>query len=462
MDRFWKSTAKQCLTAALFLAAVPVHGESSLEVGTIEQLGLRSEFLRGFGAVATRDGWELEIRHPGATYIALHFAAFDLQPGESLTLSDPTGEQAVTLRGRGKRDAGTFWARHIKGDSVLVEFFTQRSRAGGFEIDRYAVGHTDLDSAAGFSAPGPEAICGADDKDNSVCYEDSHPTEYDRSKAVARLLIQGIRLCSGWLASVDSHLITNEHCITDASDALNTDYEFMAEVRKCPHSSCVLCDTGDVFSGATFIRDNADLDYALVRIDSGDPAAAYGYLEIDDRDAVTGEPIYIPQHPGGFAKQIAIESSDPADPGWCEVDGFTEGCTSTSYLDVGYQCDTKGGSSGSPVIARDTQKVIALHHCADCLNRGVPINLIYDEIGAIVDAPPCMLPDDILMLHDETVVGSDLREACVSVTAGTNYNVAAGGSLTLRARERVTLQSGTSIANGADLAIDIDPATGAP
>lgn len=449
----WIPTVALCL-----LATGSAEAQRPLEVGTVELIAIRSEAMDRAGARQTRHGWELEIHHPGATYIALHFAEFDLRAGEQVTISDAVGQQTYTLSGRGKGGTGSFWAQHVKGDRVVLEFSTRRAYAEGFSIDKYAAGNVEFGSFSGFDS---EAVCGDDDKKNAICYQSSHPTEYDRARAVARLLIQGVKLCSGWLASADNHLITNEHCITSASDAINTDYEFMAEVDKCPHSSCVLCDDGTVFSGATFIQDNADLDYALVQIDSGDPAAAYGFLQIDDRDAVTGEPIYIPQHAGGRAKELAIESTDPEDPGWCEVDGFTTGCTSSNYLDVAYQCDTEGGSSGSPVIAGNSHKVIALHHCADCPNRAVPINLICDEVCPIVNASPCMLGVDDLVLEDDTVLGSEMHEACESIATGGNYAVAPGGELTVRTRDKVILRSGTSIAPGGELRVDLDPLTGA-
>lgn len=39
-------------------------------------------------------------------------------------------------------------------------------------------------------------------------------------------------------------------------------------------------------------------------------------------------------------------------------------------------------------MVQSTDKVIALHHCADCQNRGVPIDLIYAEIGDLL-GPQC-------------------------------------------------------------------------
>ncbi|MEE4271574.1 MAG: trypsin-like peptidase domain-containing protein, partial [Thermoanaerobaculales bacterium] len=311
-------------------------------------------------------------------------------------------------RGRGRMDAGTFWARHVKGDTMLLQLVrsaspvlaTSAAAAGAdsyFVIDEYVAGFAELSDT--------KAICGVDDKENAICYSSSHPTEYNTSRAVARLLIGGSGLCTGWLVSGDNHLITNEHCITSSDDAINTDYEFMAEADRCSDSNCQLCYPGDLYSGATFIKDNASLDYALVQITSGNPAGTYGFLELDNRTAVVGEEIYIPQHPGGRAKELGIFSTDALDGGLCHVNSITEApCSGSGFFDVGYMCDTEGGSSGSPVLARSSNKVIALHHCALCENRGVPINLIYPEIAEYLGScgdgtcngaeDKCSCPDD--------------------------------------------------------------------
>ncbi|MCK4341239.1 MAG: hypothetical protein KAY37_05885 [Phycisphaerae bacterium] len=89
--------------------------------------------------------WRYELIHPGATYIALHFTDFDLAPGDYLMVSDPEGEQTYTMEGRGKMDAGTFWAQHIKGDIVILELVKMSPEGGrGFRIDEYVAGWLDL------------------------------------------------------------------------------------------------------------------------------------------------------------------------------------------------------------------------------------------------------------------------------------------------------------------------------
>ena len=52
--------------------------------------------------------------------------------------------------------------------------------------------------------------------------------------------------------------------------------------------------------------------------------------------------------------------------------------------DVSYYCDTQGGSSGSPVLSRATNRVIALHHFGGCPNSGVRADLILARIKNLI------------------------------------------------------------------------------
>ncbi|MBN1511996.1 MAG: trypsin-like peptidase domain-containing protein, partial [Phycisphaerae bacterium] len=367
-----------CMAAGLMMGAV-VSGASAqpIQAGDHYTADIPTpQGYKGVGDGGPASGWKYRLEHPGATYLALHFVDFDLGPMDYLVVSDPSGEQSYVLDGRGKMGAGTFWARHIRGDTVDLELIqVDPEGAAGFRIDEYVAGFLDI-------GDGSKAICGNDDKGNAVCYETSHPEAYQRGRAVARLLSNGSAFCTGWLVSADNHLITNEHCISSASVALNTDFDFGAEAPTCGTPNCSECFPGTVYSGATFIQDSYNLDYCLVQITSGDPAATFGYLEIDNRVATVGEQIYIVGHPGGRAKEMSIYSTDPSDTGGvARVYSITQpACQGSGYSDVGYYADTEGGSSGSPVLAMSSHKVIALHHCANCPNRGVPIHLIYPEI----------------------------------------------------------------------------------
>lgn len=327
--------------------------------------------------------WTYELRYPAATYLAIHFVDFDLGPGDYLIVSDGEGGQSYELHGRGKLQAGTFWARHVKGDVVLLELIVSGGHGGGgFEIDEFAAGDVSLTDPLDFT----ESVVWPDDRENAICYQTSHPQMYERGRAVVRLLISGSSLCTGSIVSPYNHVLTNNHCIWSDSRALNTDFELMAEADTCAAVNCQLCYPGTVFSGGTLLATDGALDFSLVRLLDGDPSSTYGHLEIDNRSPVVGEQIYIPQHPGGRAKEFAVFSTHPQDTGGvARVQSVTRApCQGGTHLEVGYYADTEGGSSGSPVLAASNHKLIALHHCGGSINLGVGMDLIYPWIRNFV------------------------------------------------------------------------------
>jgi len=124
------------------------------------------------------------------------------------------------------------------------------------------------------------------------------------------------------------------------------------------------------------------LDFTLFTVQNFAAVQQFGYLNLDVRDPAAGEELYIPQHPGGDPTVIAMDS-DQDQGGNCQVqdpaaDGYATGS------DVSYYCDTAGGSSGSPVISRVSNKVIALHHFGGCPNAAVRIDLIYAKVKSLL------------------------------------------------------------------------------
>ncbi|CAM9705072.1 unnamed protein product, partial [Heterosigma akashiwo] len=315
-----------------------------------------------------------ELHYLGASYIAVHFDFIVPRSGEYLRISDPSGMQSYVIeQGRKTRSSNpqtSFWAKHVKGDTMIIELMSEHDHLGTtFRIDEIGLGDPNIGNE--------EALvyddCQGSDRKNAKCYSDTtvYP-QYAAAQAVARLLIQGAWLCTGWLASDDNHLITNYHCIDSDLQAYNTDYEFMAETPTC----------------------NEGKDYAVIKLpaetepnaNDGGPSTHYDYLRFDMdlktiptdsagdqqfRDLCQGMEIYIPQHCAGWDKMLGIESTHSSEPmnSRCHVSGwYTAGCTASSgYYEVGYYCDTLGGSSGSPVITMREEdgyhQVIALHHC---------------------------------------------------------------------------------------------------
>lgn len=406
-----RSTVLLCAWAlALSVGFSASSHAQPLQVGEAEPMLIETN--HPYEARSTGVVWRRVVQWPRASYIALHFKSFDLAEGDYVTVSHPEGLRSVKYTGRGKLDLGSFWATHIPGDVAIVELHGSEGSSGfGFVIDQIAHGYPadELESILSSSVGnGPEAICGADDSDWAQCYQASHPDVYAKGRAVARLLIQATYLCTGWLVGAEGHLMTNNHCIADSSDANNTDFEFDAE-RSCGTncSGSGACPGDVVASSATLVKtsDACDLDYTLVKLPVN-PTSTYGFLTVSKTGILAGKPIAIVGHPGGGGKRISIFSSDPSDPnGVCTVSTLsaprcnTGTCTSLGGpLEVGYMCDTEQGSSGSPVLRRGDNVVVALHHCANCPNRGEKMEAIVADLGSLL--PPSAFPTPVFGIKE--------------------------------------------------------------
>lgn len=333
------------------------------------------------------------IRQPGATYVALHFERFELAEGDYVIVRSPDGAREWRYEGFGKpgvtRGQG-FWSIHVPGDQILVELHASRGGGWGFAIDRVARGFAPIYPV------GPEAVCGADDSDWAKCYEASEATAYEESRGVARLLIQGTALCTGWLVGSEGHLMTNNHCISTQGAAGNTNYEFMAEGEcgeECPQ---LQCPGTIVTTSGTLVRTSDPLDYTLIQLDVN-PTSTYGYFQLRESGPVLGERIYIPQHPGGQGKKITLFSTDSHDPGGVPlIDSIFD---NGGRILATYYADTAGGSSGSPIVGYDDHCVVVLHSgtfgCGSLGNTGTVIDQVLGDLGADVPADALCSPTSV-------------------------------------------------------------------
>ncbi|EGZ23848.1 serine protease V8 [Phytophthora sojae] len=314
------------------------------------------------------------ITNPVADFIAVHFTHFNLPESDYVQIrpADPASSETHVLQYRGNETNGSFYATALSTSAVIVELFTESanhpqavntSQCMGFSVDSYqylAQGSTQNGSK--------EEVCGADNSREAACYK-SFNTAFQTSNTVVRLLIkkpEGAFFCTGWLLGSEGHLVTNHHCISTQEHASNTEFEFDAQGSSCSRScaSARACG-GDIRANyATLIYADEGLDYALVKLPSY-LAREYGYLQLRSSGAAMNERVYLPQHPAGWGKRIAMKS----DSGWGKVTSLSmEGCARDQ---VAYYLDTQGGSSGSPLLSWSDNLVIALHHCGGCPNTAI-------------------------------------------------------------------------------------------
>lgn len=417
-------------------------------VGEESPIKLQNPEVRTAGGADSEAVWSVEIRHEGASYIAPHFSRFDLPPGASLVIRSPHGERTWKFAGTGKgllgRTAG-FWGIHIPGPVAVLELWASGPvPAGAVVLDRFAHGDPALPGP-----PEPELICGVDDTEEAKCVQSREPGIYDQARAVARLLINGVSACTGWLIGSSGHLMTNWHCIGSVTEAANTDYELMAEGPTC-ETDCTswgACPGTVVATSATFIKTNSDLDYTLLQLPTN-PTATYGYLSLRESGPELDERIYIAGHPAVWGKRIHDRSTSDTS-GHCTVNSLTAfPCIGGTHTEVGYYCDTQGGSSGSPVLGYDDHLVVALHHCGGCLNTGVPVQPIIADLG---DALP---PDAVGSLCPgpgpaglAAVAGTDRIDlSWEAVSGATSYSIYRAATAGGPAR-KIGTSTGTSFAD---------------
>ncbi|KAF1779896.1 Peptidase S1, PA clan [Phytophthora cactorum] len=382
-------------------------------------------------ATATEPSYSLQL-DPGlgkGIYV-VHFTQFNLPEADVLIIrgSDATSPPVAALSGMNA--TGKFYSSGIAGSGITLELFkasapdkANSTSCRGFAVSELLFSPKELveeakhlqdavkvplistanatDSDDDFNR---ESLCGTDESVEAACAPSSTNSEEGavmllKSQPVARLSIikengMEIAYCTGWLVGCEGHLITNQHCIGNNQDALNTKVEFFAESESCGGSET--CDSrggcpGSAgVAGTTLVAVSEDLDYALVRLGANMSLTNFsglyektGYLQFRGSGAVLNEDIYIPQHPLGYGKRIAWLYNGQS--------GRVESLTVTECRDddVGYYVDTQEGSSGSPIIGTSDNNVIALHHCGGCLNGGIPAKSIIEDLTKKGVLPKC-------------------------------------------------------------------------
>lgn len=332
------------------------------------------------------------FRYPGASYVKLHFDRMTMLPGDYLTVANPSGTESYRYDAPGPltTDPVDKWAMSITGDTAVLE--VHRTGGGvlgallgklGVNVDQVARGFSGTEQAdvpqEQLTGPGQdrreESVCGGDESRDAVCYKSADPVAYARSKAIARLLINGTELCTAWRIGPKNRMLTNNHCFSTSSDAYDTEVWF--------NYQCAVCSGYGTFQptkvwGDQVLSTDHVYDYTLFTVANFAAVQKFGYLTFDSVRPKKGQELYVVQHPAGEPTKIAGALGETA--GTCAVadnayDGYATGS------DVAYYCDTEGGSSGSPVLSRATNKVVALHHFGGCPNSGVRGDLLAAKLA---------------------------------------------------------------------------------
>jgi hypothetical protein len=322
------------------------------------------------------------FRYPGASYVKLHFSRTALLAGDYLTVSDGRGRESY------RYESGTAdtWAMSITGDTAVLEVHRGAAgRAGplptgmGVQVDQVARGFSAAEQRESPGRTGrEESVCGGDQSIDAVCYRSTDPVAYTRSRAIARLLVDGTELCTGWRIGANNRMVTNNHCFDDSKAARDTEIWFNYQCVKCGGKGA---STPTKVSGGRVLATDRAYDFTLFTVQKFGQVRKYGHLSLDTARPVRGQELYVPQHPAGGPARIVGALGERA--ATCAVrDNAYDGYRRNS--DISYLCDTEGGSSGSPVLSRKTNKVVALHHFGGCPNSGIRGDLLHAKLNSLL------------------------------------------------------------------------------
>ncbi|WP_200307072.1 endonuclease [Streptomyces adelaidensis] len=171
------------------------------------------------------------------------------------------------------------------------------------------------------------------------------------SRSVGRITISGPGAGHGTGFMVSpSLLLTNNHVLRSQEEARRSVVAFSLQAGIDGHP---LTPVFQLEPHRFFVTDRA-LDFSLVAVAErgarGEALSSFGRLTLSEAlgKVVIGEFVSIIQHPRGEPKQLALRENQVVDI----LDRFMH-----------YECDTREGSSGSPVF-NDQWEVVALHHSA--------------------------------------------------------------------------------------------------
>ena len=365
---------RRCAISALLisiLASVP-SAQEPINIDSITSLPV-------IGRVDTRSGKKLfklfplegttllrRVEFPGASSFRLHFSVLapkDLPAGSwsvrVLNFSDDRERWALTPQPSVK----DFWSNQIKGSRARVLVTADAAIADKLQviIDKVAF----LQS---ITIPQTEI--------NFKLERITNTTAPVRSagRSVARLIIQrdGDDLpvtCTGFLVGTEI-LITNRHCIRSGSEARNTDVQFDFDDDNAEPVQVGVKE---------LLLTSCDLDFVLLRLDQSFACTTAACNTTFERrplalarnpNLTSGQTKLVAiQHPDGEAKQVSVTG--------CIADQLGLMGSSSTLTDFAHKCDTKNGSSGTPVqLINDAGKVgavVGLHHL------GVRMDSVDDE-----------------------------------------------------------------------------------
>lgn len=229
------------------------------------------------------------------------------------------------------------------------------------------------------------SIIGQNQMKQAVCYQEINPSFYQRSLAVATANGGD---GTGWnIAGDGPYMMTNHHVAGDVGPkrhSLTYNYESPTCNPAADSQNSLTIKTESVIASGGGGNEN---DWSIYKVDElawqeAGIVPLFGNLWMDTSHSTSSQlnklPLFLPQHPWGAVKRITHLHDDGNSCAVTKVNTDNQG----QPLSLAYNCDTDGGSSGSPVLSQQSYGVIAEHYAgATSYNIGIDISHIYRSIA---------------------------------------------------------------------------------
>lgn len=226
--------------------------------------------------------------------------------------------------------------------------------------------HT-LDDAYPSFEEDPKAIVKANDFVRVVQYDGMHKSAVMKAAgSIVRITGIAAQSCTGALVTADT-ILTNAHCWTE-TDCFTAEFEFYALNERMD-----LNRSANAFRCAATLGKNGDLDASLIQLTEipENFDSRFRPLSFAADRAPIGAPLMILQHPGGDPMTLSLKD--------CAYTSHSSPARDTRR----HSCDTKGGSSGSPVLSLDGL-IVGLHYGGHRLDPNDPSAANFATDGPIV------------------------------------------------------------------------------
>lgn len=338
--------------------------------------------------------WRLNVACPKASSINFLYDKFWIPEG---------GKFFIYTTDRGQH-IGAFTSQNNKGDrSQLRGFATQPLFGSEVTLEYYEPGNVVEEAIIsinyivhGYRYYGVGRFGTAGECHVNINCSEGQPWQNEKS-AVALILVQGSRICTGSLMNTTSqqqqpYFLTADHCLKNVLINNHADTVTYDAISNPNLDGTTLywnyetagCDTGNnepipyTTSGATVIANNSISDFALLQL-SEDPKNINGYNPYYlgwDCSGSSGDPGVCIHHPNGDVKKISSVLSQPISTNQYEL---TENSNGTYWKENWKETynnrhgGIEGGSSGAPLLAASHKSIGQLRGgYLGCINNTAP------------------------------------------------------------------------------------------